>query len=87
MQGLEIWLCSKLEQNSNISKCSMRKIVREKQSNPCSQNYFTLSKLKCSVFTLNTSYFLYNASNLMQNKIPHAKLSSPTTLENGSIQE
>lgn len=46
--------------------------------------HFVRTKVLC--FHFDYFIFLYNASNLMLNKIPYAKLSSPTTLENGIIQ-
>lgn len=41
--------------------------------------------VKTGMFNFDFDYFIfgYNASNLMQNKIPYSKLLSPTILENG----
>lgn len=58
----------------------MKKNVREKEFTLGWLNHFTLSKLKCFVLTVIAFYFFCDASNLMQNKIPHSKLLSPTML-------
>lgn len=66
-------------QRFNEENCQENNLTHVHRINSLCHNWNAL-------FSLITSYFLYNASNLMLNKIPHAELPSPATLENGIIQ-
>lgn len=69
-------IASKIQtfQMFNEEKCQ-RKIIH---TGLAESFYF----VKTEVFYFDFDYFWYDASNLMQNKIPHSKLLSPTILEN-----